>query len=60
MSLKFLKYISAFVSVVVILISMTAGGAWVFFAPFYAFMLIPALELFMEVPEETTPRLRRR
>ena len=30
MNLKFLKYISAFVSVVVILISMTAGGAWVF------------------------------
>ena len=52
MGLKFLKYISAFVSVVVILISMTAGGAWVFFAPFYAFMLIPALELFMEGTEE--------
>ena len=52
MNLKFLKYVSAFVSVLVILVSMTAGGFWVFFAPVYAFMLIPVLELFMEGTEE--------
>ena len=52
MNLKFLKYMSAFVSVVVILISITVGGPWVYFAVFYAFMLIPGLELFMEGSEE--------
>lgn len=52
MNLKFLKYMSAFISVVVILISITAGGIWVFFAPVYAFVLIPGLELFMQGSEE--------
>jgi alkane 1-monooxygenase len=52
MSFKFLKYISAFLSVLVILISITVGGPWVFFALFYAFMLIPGLELFMQGSDE--------
>lgn len=52
MNLKFLKYISAFISVVVMVISITVGGIWVFFTPVYAFMLIPALELFMQGSEE--------
>ncbi len=52
MNFKFLKYASAFLSVVVILISITVGGPWVFFALFYAFMLIPGLELFMQGSEE--------
>jgi alkane 1-monooxygenase len=52
MSFKFLKYISAFISVAVILISMTVGGPWVFFAVFYAFMLIPFIELFMQGTDE--------
>lgn len=52
MNFKFLKYASAFLSVVVILISITVGGPWVFFALFYAFMLIPALELFMVGSDE--------
>ena len=52
MSFKFLKYFSAFLSVVVILISILVGGPWVFFAMFYAFMLIPALELFMDGSDE--------
>jgi alkane 1-monooxygenase len=52
MNFKFLKYVSAFLSVVVILISITVGGPWVFFALFYAFMLIPALELFMVGSDE--------
>jgi alkane 1-monooxygenase len=47
MSFKFLKYFTAFLSVVVILVSMTAGGPWVFFSLIYAFILIPGLELFM-------------
>jgi alkane 1-monooxygenase len=52
MSFKFLKYASAFLSVVVILVSILVGGPWVFFALFYAFMLIPALELFMDGSDE--------
>jgi alkane 1-monooxygenase len=52
MNFRFLKYISAFLSVVVILISITVGGPWVFFALFYAFMLIPGLELFMQGSDE--------
>jgi alkane 1-monooxygenase len=52
MSFKFLKYVSAFLSVVVILVSILAGGPWVFFGLFYAFMLIPGLELFMDGSDE--------
>ena len=47
MDIRFLKYATAFVSIVVIWISIIAGGIWVFFAPVYAFVLIPALELFL-------------
>jgi len=52
MSFKFLKYITAFLSVAVILISMIVGGAWVFFAIIYAFGLIPLIELFMQGSDE--------
>ena len=52
MNFRFLKYMSAFLSVVVILVSITVGGPWVFFAVFYAFMLIPFLELFMQGSDE--------
>lgn len=48
MNFKFLKYASAFLSVVVITVSILVGGPWVFFGLFYAFMLIPGLELFMQ------------
>lgn len=44
----YLKYLSAFMSVVVIMISLLVGGVWVYFAPIYAFGLIPLLEIFME------------
>ena len=52
MQYRFLKYASSFVSVAVILISMTVGGPWVFFAVIYAFGLIPFLELLMQGNEE--------
>ena len=52
MNFKFLKYISAFLSVVVILVSIIVGGPWVFFALFYAFVMIPGLELFMQGSDE--------
>jgi len=48
MNFKFLKYISAFLSVGAILVSMLAGGIWTYFALFYAFFLIPGLELMMQ------------
>ncbi|MCS6819792.1 MAG: alkane 1-monooxygenase [Chitinophagales bacterium] len=48
----YLKYLSAFLSVAAILISMFAGGWWTFFALFYAFFLIPLLELFLEPVDE--------
>lgn len=52
MDFRYLKYLSSFLSVVAILISMTAGGVWTFFSVFYAFMLIPLLELFLPGTEE--------
>lgn len=52
MNLKFLKYISAFVSVAAILISILAGGIWSYFAVLYAFIFIPSLELAMAGSEE--------
>ena len=52
MDFKFLKYISAFLSGTVIFVSIVAGGPWVFFGVFYAFALIPFLELFMEGSSE--------
>ncbi len=52
MNFQYLKYLSAFWSVVAILISMTAGGWWTFFAVFYAFFLIPVLELVLPGTEE--------
>ncbi len=48
MSIQALKYISALVTVAAIFLSMLAGGIWTFFAVFYAFALIPFLELFMQ------------
>ena len=48
MDIKYLKYFSAFLSVAAILVSMLAGGIWTFFGLFYAFFLIPFLELFMQ------------
>lgn len=48
MNLKYLKYISAFLTIAAILLSMFAGGIWTYFAVFYGFILIPFLELFME------------
>ena len=48
MNFKYLKYISALLSGIVILVSIVVGGPWVFFGVFYAFGLIPFLELFME------------
>ncbi|MFN8275876.1 MAG: alkane 1-monooxygenase [Chitinophagales bacterium] len=56
MNLRVLRYTSAFVSVFVILISITAGSYWVFFAPVYAFFLIPTFELFMEGTTENYSR----
>jgi alkane 1-monooxygenase len=56
MDFSFLKYASAFVSVLVILVSITVGGPWVFFALFYSFMLIPGLELFMQGTDENYSR----
>jgi alkane 1-monooxygenase len=50
--MNFLKYFSAFLSMVAIFISMTAGGIWTFFAVFYSFFLIPFLELFLPSSEE--------
>ncbi|MFN8310721.1 MAG: alkane 1-monooxygenase [Chitinophagales bacterium] len=52
MDFRVLKYFSAFISVFVILVSITAGSYWVFFAPIYAFVMIPFFELFMEGSEE--------
>jgi alkane 1-monooxygenase len=47
MNLKFVKYFASFISVVAILFSIVAGGIWTYFALFYAFVLVPTLELFM-------------
>jgi alkane 1-monooxygenase len=47
MNLKFIKYFASFISVVAILFSIVAGGIWTYFALFYAFVLVPTLELFM-------------
>jgi alkane 1-monooxygenase len=56
MNFRFLKYISAFLSVLVILVSITVGGPWVFFALFYAFVMIPGLELWMEGSTENNTK----
>ncbi|MFN8293749.1 MAG: alkane 1-monooxygenase [Chitinophagales bacterium] len=52
MNLRYLKYLSAFLSVVAIFVSLMAGGWWTFFSLFYAFFLIPFLELFLPGTEE--------
>jgi len=52
MNFRYIKYLSAFFSVVAILISMTAGGIWTFFSVFYAFFMIPVLELVLPGTEE--------
>ena len=52
MNFRYIKYLSAFLSVVAILISMTAGGLWTFFSVFYAFLMIPLLELVLPGTEE--------
>ncbi len=55
--MNFLKYFSAFLSMVAIFISMTAGGIWTFFAVFYSFFLIPFLELFISGSEENYSKI---
>ncbi len=52
MNFRYIKYLSAFFSMAAILISMTAGGIWTFFAVFYAFFMIPILELVLPGTEE--------
>lgn len=48
MRLRFFKYASVFISVAVIWFSLWKGGLWVFFAPVYAFVMIPLVELFSQ------------
>ncbi|MDB5284026.1 MAG: alkB [Bacteroidota bacterium] len=45
MSIRIFKYLSVYLSVGIILISLVVGGPWVFVAPLYVFGLIPLLEL---------------
>ena len=52
MNFRYIKYLSAFFSMAAILISMTAGGIWTFFSVFYAFFMIPVLELVLPGTEE--------
>lgn len=57
MNLKFVKYFASFISVVAILFSIVAGGIWTYFALFYAFVLVPTLELFMRGNTENFDKL---
>jgi alkane 1-monooxygenase len=52
MNFKYIKYLAAYFSMAAILISMTAGGIWTFFSVFYAFFMIPVLELALPGTEE--------
>lgn len=52
MNFRALKYLSSFLSVAAILVSLIAGGWWTYFSLFYAFFLIPFLELFLPGSEE--------
>lgn len=52
MSFGYIKYLSPFVSVMAIAISLYAGGVWAYFAPVYAFILIPFFELFLDASVE--------
>ncbi|HRN94585.1 MAG TPA: alkane 1-monooxygenase [Chitinophagales bacterium] len=52
MNYRFLKFLSPLLSVVAIFVSLLAGGAWTYFSVFYAFFLIPFMELFMNGTEE--------
>lgn len=48
MSLRFTKYLSAFVAIMLMLFSVVAGGIFFFVPVIYSFIVIPLLELFME------------
>lgn len=56
MNVRAFKYLSPIISMLAITLSLYAGSYWSFFALFYAFFLIPMLELFLPASEENLSR----